>query len=121
MQAHTPENLKKLDREEGDCMDDRQEVPSSPSKETSSSSRAIPAGTKRSAEQDAEDLRQGDSESPRIGTTRSRDPDEQEHGDGMLIGYTVDEEADLEKFLVGFQGIVQYHCDDDDMSGVIKQ
>ena len=51
VQAHMPENLKKLDREEGDCMDDRQEVPSSPSKETSSSSRAIPAGSRRSEEQ----------------------------------------------------------------------
>ena len=102
-------------------MGDRQEVPSSPSNETSSSSRAIPAGTKRSAEQDAEDLRQGDNESPRIGTERNRDPDDHEDGDGMLIGYTVDEEADLERFLIGFQGIVEDHCDDDDVSGEIKQ
>ena len=112
VQAHMPENLKKLDR---------QEVPSSPSKETSSSSRAILAGTKRSAQQDAEDFRQGDNESPRIGTKWSRDPDEQKDGDGMLIGYTVDEEADLEKSLVGFQGIVEDHCDDDNVSGEIKQ
>ena len=39
----------------------------------------------------------------------------------MLIGYTVDEEADLEKFLVGIQGIVEDHCDDDNVSGEIKQ
>ena len=39
----------------------------------------------------------------------------------MLIGYTVDEEADLQKFFVGFQGIVEDHCDDDDRSGEIKQ
>ena len=120
VQAHMPENLKKLDREEGDCMGDRQEVLLSSSKETSSSSRAIPAGMKTSAEEDAEDLRQGDNESPRTGTKQSFDPDEQEDGDGMLTGYTVDEEADLE-FLVGFQGIVKDHCDDDNVSGEIKQ
>ena len=102
-------------------MGDRQEVPSSPSNETSSSSRAIPAGTKRSADQDAEDLRHGDNESPRIGTKRDRDPDDREDGDGMLIVYTVDEEADLDKFFVGFQGIVDDHCDDDDVSGEIKK
>ena len=50
---HMPENLKKMDRDEGDRMDDRQEVASLPSTATSSSSSAIPAGTKRSAEQDA--------------------------------------------------------------------
>ena len=35
--------------------------------------------------------------------------------------YTVDEEADLGKFLVGFQGIVEDHCDDDDRSSEVKQ
>ena len=43
--------------DEGDRMDDRQEVPSLPSNTTSSSSSAFLAGTKRSVEQDAEDLR----------------------------------------------------------------
>ena len=32
-----------------------------------------------------------------------------------------DEEADLEKFLVGIQGVVEDHCDDDNVSGEIKQ
>ena len=44
-----------------------------------------------------------------------------EDRDDMLMGYTVDEEADLQKFFVGFQGIVEDHCDDDDRSGEIKQ
>ena len=35
--------------------------------------------------------------------------------------YTVDEEADLEKFLVGFQDVVEYHFDDDDRSSEVKQ
>ena len=37
------------------------------------------------------------------------------------MGYTVDEEADLGKFLVGFQGIIKDHCDDDDRSSEVKQ
>ena len=121
VQAHLPEKLKKLDRDEGDRMDDRQEVPSLPSNATSSSSCAIPAGMKRSAEQDAEDIRQGDNESPRTGAKPKRDPDDHENHDGMLIACTVGEEADLEKFLVGFQGTVEDNCDDDDQSSEIKQ
>ena len=60
VQPHMPENLKKLDSDEGDRMRDRQEVPTSPSNATSSSSSAVLGGTKRSAEQEAEDLRRGD-------------------------------------------------------------
>ena len=37
------------------------------------------------------------------------------------LGTRSNEEADLEKFLVGFQGIVEDHCDDDDGSSEIKQ
>ena len=90
-------------------MDDRQDVSSLPSNATSSPSSAIPTGMKSSAEQDSEDLRQGDNQSPRTGTKRNRNPDDDENRNGMLIGYKVDEEADLEKFLVGFQGIVEDH------------
>ena len=121
VQAHLPENLKKLDRDECDRMDDSQEAPSLLSNAKSSSSSAIPAGTKRSAEQDAEDLRQGDNELPRTGTKRNRDPDDHENRDGMFIGCTVIEEADLEKFLVGFRGIVEDYCDHDDEWSEIKQ
>ena len=103
VQEHRPDNLKKLDRNEGDRMDDCQEVPSLPSNPKSSSSSAIPAGTKRSAEQDAEDLRQGDNESPRTGTKRTRDPYDRENRGGMLIGCTVSEEADLEKSWSDFE------------------
>ena len=92
-------------------MDYRQEVPSYPLNVTSSSPCAILAGTKRSAEQDAEDLREGDKESPRSGTKRNRDPDDHENRDGTLI----------EKFLVGCRGIVENHCDDDDGSRKIKK
>ena len=62
MRAHLPETLNKLARDEGNRMDDRQEVHSLPSNATSSSSSATPAGTKRSAAQDAEDLRKNDQE-----------------------------------------------------------
>ena len=109
-----------FDGDEGDRMDDRQDVPSLPSNATSSSPSAIPAGMKRSAEQDAE-FREGGKQLPRTGTKRNRNLDDDENRDGMLIGYTVDEEADLEQFLVGFQGIVEDHCDDDDRSSEVKQ
>ena len=66
-------------------------------------------------------FRQADNESPRTGTKRNRDPDDHENRDGMLIGCTVIEEADLEKFLVGFRGTVEDYCDDDDEWSEIKQ
>ena len=109
-----PENLKRLDRDNGDRMDDRQEVLSLLTVATSSSSSsAVSAGTKRRAEQDAE--------LPRTGTRRNPDPDY--HGDqgNVFIVYTVDEEADLERFLIGFHGVVEDHCDDDDKSIEVKQ
>ena len=77
-------------------MGDRQEVPSLPTASTSSSSSTTPPETKRSAEQDAQDLRKGDDESPRTGTKQNRNQDDHDDHGGMLIGYTVDEEADLE-------------------------
>ena len=55
------------------------------------------SGLGRSRTSQAEDLRQGGEESPRTGTKRNRDPDDHENRDGMLIGYTFDEEAGLEK------------------------
>ena len=115
------DNLKNLDRREEDRADDRQKIPSFPSNATSSSSIAIPAWTKKSAEQDAEDLRHGDQESLRTGTKRNRDPEDHENRDGMLIGYSVNEAADFEKFLVEVQGIVEDHSGDDDKSSEIKQ
>ena len=71
---------------------------------SSSSSSAIPAGTKTRAEQDAEELRQGDDALPGTETNRNRDPDD--HGDqvNIFIRYTVGEEADFERFMIGSRG-----------------